>query len=78
VIDVTVMLSDLSDVAKVRHYYSESSRFIHEAKEKQTQADSKLKIIEEVGKDIVLISLTPPDIQVKGAKSQWSFKQNWL
>ncbi len=51
-IDVTVMLSDLSDVAKVRHYYSESARFIHETKEKQAQAESKLKTIEEVGKDI--------------------------
>ena len=52
VIDVTVMLSDLSDVAKVRHYYSESTRFIHKVKEKQEQAESRLKTIEEVGKDI--------------------------
>ena len=52
VIDVTVMLSDLSDVAKVRHYYSESTKFIDEVKEKEAQAESKLKTIEEVGKDI--------------------------
>ena len=52
VIDVTVMLSELSDVEKVRHYYNDSARFLHEVKEKQAQAESKLKTIEEVGKDI--------------------------
>jgi len=52
VVDVTVMLSELNDVAKVRHYYSESARFLHEVKGKQAQAESKLKTIEEAGKDI--------------------------
>jgi len=52
VVDVTVMLSELNDVAKVRQYYSESARFLHEVKEKQAQAESKLKTIEEAGKDI--------------------------
>jgi cell division GTPase FtsZ len=52
VMDVTVMLSELNDVAKVRHYYSESTRFIQEVKQKQVQTESKLKTIEDVGKDI--------------------------
>ena len=52
VMDVTVMLSELNDVAKVRHYYSESARFIHEVKQKQAQAESKLKTVEDAGKDI--------------------------
>lgn len=52
VVDVTVMLSELNDVAKVRHYYNESTKFIHEVKQKQEQTESKLKAIEDVGKDI--------------------------
>jgi len=52
VMDVTVILSELSDVAKVRDYYSESASFIHEVKGKQERAESKLKTIEEAAKDI--------------------------
>jgi len=52
VMDVTVMLSDLNDVTKVRDLYNQSTQFIHEVKQKQAQTESKLKAIEEVGKDI--------------------------
>jgi len=52
VMDVTVMLSDLNDVTKVRDLYNKSTKFIHEVKQKQAQTESKLKAIEEVGKDI--------------------------
>ena len=51
-IDVTVILSELSDVAKVRDYYSESTSFIHEVKRKQEEAESKLRVIDETAKDV--------------------------
>ena len=51
-LDVTVILSDLSDVEKVRKYYSESASFMSQVTRKQEQAKSKLKGIEEAGKDI--------------------------
>ena len=51
-IDVTVILSELSDVAKVRDYYSESTSFIHEVKRKQGEAESKLRVIDETAKDV--------------------------
>ena len=52
VMDVTVILSELSDVVKVRDYYSESASFIHEVKRKQGEAESKLRVIDEAAKDI--------------------------
>lgn len=52
VLDVTVILSELSDVVKVRDYYSESASFIHEVKAKQQKAESKLRVIDEAAKDI--------------------------
>ncbi len=52
VLDVTVILSELSDVEKVRQYYNESASFIREVSRKQEQVDAKLKGIEEAGKDI--------------------------
>ena len=52
VMDVTVILSELSDVVKVRDYYSESTSFIHDIKRKQGEAESKLRVIEEAAKDI--------------------------
>ena len=52
VLDVTVMLSELSDVEKVRNYYTESSSFIPEVKKRQRRVESKLSKIEEAAKDI--------------------------
>jgi len=52
VMDVTVILSELSDVVKVRDYYSESASFIHEVKAKQQKVESKLRVIDEAAKDI--------------------------
>jgi cell division GTPase FtsZ len=52
VVDVTVMLSELNDVEKVRHYYSKSASFIHEVKQKQQDVESKLRAIEDAAKDI--------------------------
>ena len=51
-LDVTVILSGLSDVEKVRGYYSKSVSIIPEVKKRQTEMESKLKEIEEAAKDI--------------------------
>ncbi len=50
--DVTVMLSELNDVEKVRHYYSESASFMQEVGKRQQKVESKLKVIEDASKDI--------------------------
>ena len=51
-VEVTVILSGLSDVEKVREYYSESTSLISEFKKRQTETESKRKTMEEVGKDL--------------------------
>jgi cell division GTPase FtsZ len=51
-IDVTVILSELRDVEKVRKYYSDSAAFISEVARKQEQAESKLRGIDDAGKDV--------------------------
>jgi len=52
VLDVTVILSELSDVEKVRGYYTESASFIPEVKKRQRRMESKLSKIDEAAKDI--------------------------
>jgi cell division GTPase FtsZ len=52
VMDVTVVLSELNDVAKVRNLYSESASFLQDAKRKQQEAESKLRNVTEAAKDI--------------------------
>jgi len=52
VLDVTVILSELSDVEKVRSYYTESASFIPEVKKRQRRMESKLSKIDEAAKDI--------------------------
>jgi cell division GTPase FtsZ len=51
-VDVTVLLSELSDVAKVRDYYVRSTDLIPEFKKRQEETEDKLKALEEVSKDI--------------------------
>ena len=51
-LDITVVLSQLSDVEKVREYYNKSAGFIHEIKRKQEAAESKLRKIEEAAEEI--------------------------
>ncbi len=51
-LDVTVILSELSDVAKVRQYYSKSAKLVDEMKERQKSKTSKAALAEEAGKDI--------------------------
>ncbi len=50
--DVTVILSELSDVEKVRNYYTESVNFMPEVKKRQRRVESKLSKIDEAAKDI--------------------------
>ena len=47
VLDITVVLSQLSDVDKVRQYYYKSAASIKETKSKQEEDESKLRKIEE-------------------------------
>ena len=51
-VEVTLILSGLSDVEKVREYYSESTSLISEFKKRQTETEGKRKTMEEVGKDL--------------------------
>jgi cell division GTPase FtsZ len=52
VVDVTVLLSELSDVEKVRDYYLRSTDLIPEFKKRQEETDDRLKALEDVSKDI--------------------------
>jgi tubulin-like protein CetZ len=51
-LDVSVILSELSDVEKIRKYYTKSSSLIPEMKRRQEETVDKLKEIEESSKDI--------------------------
>ena len=51
-VDVTVLLSELSDVEKVRDYYVRSTDLIPEFKKRQEETEDKLKALEDVSKDI--------------------------
>jgi cell division GTPase FtsZ len=52
VVDVTVLLSELSDVEKVRDYYLRSTDLIPEFKKRQEETEDKLRALEDVSKDI--------------------------
>ena len=51
-LDVSVILSELSDVEKVRSYYSQSTTLIPEFKRRQEETEVKLRAIEDASKDI--------------------------
>jgi cell division GTPase FtsZ len=50
--DVTVILSELCDVAKVRDYYTKSANLVSEVKKRQKIQTSKSALTEEAGKDV--------------------------
>ena len=50
--DVTVLLSELSDVEKIRDYYLRSTDLIPEFKKRQEETEDKLKALDDVSKDI--------------------------
>ncbi|OGN99382.1 MAG: cell division protein FtsZ [Chloroflexi bacterium RBG_13_51_18] len=52
VVDVTVLLSELSNVEKVRDYYIRSTDLIPEFKKRQEETEDKLKALNDVSKDI--------------------------
>ena len=49
---VTIILSELSDVEKVRTYYNDSTTLIPVIKQRQVEIKGKLKDIDEMGKNI--------------------------
>ncbi len=51
-LDVTVILSELSDVEKVRGYYAESVNLMPEVKKRQRRVESRLSKIDDAAKDI--------------------------
>ncbi|MCK4274262.1 MAG: cell division protein FtsZ [Dehalococcoidales bacterium] len=51
-VDVTVLLSELSDVEKIRDYYLRSTDLIPEFKKRQEETEDKLKALDDVSKDI--------------------------
>jgi cell division GTPase FtsZ len=52
VVDVTVLLSELSDVEKIRDYYLKSTDLIPEFKKRQEETEDKLRALDDVSKDI--------------------------
>jgi hypothetical protein len=50
--DITIILSELSDVAKVRKYYTRSTDLIPIMKQRQKEVMTKLRGIEEAAEDI--------------------------
>jgi cell division GTPase FtsZ len=52
VMNITLILSELSDVEKVRQYYNKSTNLVPIIKQRQKEVEAKLKTIEETGKDI--------------------------
>ncbi|UCC16949.1 MAG: cell division protein FtsZ, partial [Dehalococcoidales bacterium] len=52
VLDVSVILSELSDVEKIRGYYTKSASLIPVMKKRQEETIEKLQEIDESSKDI--------------------------
>jgi cell division GTPase FtsZ len=52
VLDVSVILSELSDVEKIRSYYTRSTSLIPAMKKRQQETEVKLKEIEDTSKDV--------------------------
>jgi len=52
VLDVTVILSELSSVEKVKGYYGKAAAFIQDVKTRQVEVEDKLKEIEVASKDL--------------------------
>jgi len=51
-VEVTLVLSGLSDIEKVRDYYSKSTSLIPEFKRREEETEDRLRTMEEVGKDL--------------------------
>ncbi len=51
-LDVSVVLSELKDVAKIRRYYTEAAQVVATIKRRQKNIEEKLREIDEVSKDV--------------------------
>ena len=51
-LDVSVILSELSDVEKVRYYYTKSAELVEEMKRRKVAKTSKAALTEDAGKDV--------------------------
>ena len=51
-LDITVILSELSEVEKIRKYYTKSTTFIHKIKEREEEIERKIEGVEEAAKDL--------------------------
>ncbi len=51
-LDVTVVLSELSDVEKIKNYYSRAAEFIQDLKSRQVDIEGKQREFEEASKNI--------------------------
>ncbi|MFA7191507.1 MAG: cell division protein FtsZ, partial [Dehalococcoidales bacterium] len=51
-LNITLILSELSDVEKVRHYYNQSTGLIPLIKQRQKDVESKLQDIDDSARDI--------------------------
>ena len=51
-LQVTVIVSALSDVEKVREYYQKATKLVPEHKKRAEAADVKLREIDEAAKDV--------------------------
>ncbi|UCG53898.1 MAG: cell division protein FtsZ [Dehalococcoidia bacterium] len=51
-LDVTVILSELSNVEKVRYYYEKSAKLVDEIKKRKKEQTKKAVLTEEAGKDV--------------------------
>jgi hypothetical protein len=51
-LEVSVILSELSDVEKIRYYYTKSTNLIPEFKKRQEETAANLRTIEDTAKDI--------------------------
>ena len=52
VLEVTIVLSGLSDVDKIREYYGKITDLIPEFERRQQEIESRLRALDEEGKDI--------------------------
>jgi len=50
--EITLILSGLSDVEKIRDYYSKSTSLIPEFERRREETEERLRTMEEIGKDI--------------------------
>ncbi|MDD5339433.1 MAG: tubulin/FtsZ family protein [Dehalococcoidales bacterium] len=51
-LDVTILFSELSNIEKVKNYYTRSSSLIPEFKRRQEETESRLKDLDDISKDI--------------------------